>query len=57
MLLTLKDVEEELQLGRTKTYELVRSGDLPVVRIGRVVRIPRHALCEWIKAQCREGTG
>ncbi|HZT06560.1 MAG TPA: helix-turn-helix domain-containing protein [Chloroflexota bacterium] len=48
MLLTVKDVEAELQLGRTRTYELVRSGELPVVRIGRVVRIPRDALRQWI---------
>ncbi len=48
MLLTVKDVEAELQLGRTRTYELVRSGQLPVIRIGRVVRIPRDALERWV---------
>jgi len=51
MLLTVKDVEAELQLGRTRTYELVRSGELPVVRIGRAVRIPRDALRRWVEAQ------
>jgi len=51
MLLTVKDLEEELQLGRTRTYELVRSGDLPVIRIGRAVRIPREALRQWVEAQ------
>jgi len=50
MLLTVKDVEAELQLGRTRTYELVRSGELPVVRIGRAVRIPRDALRRWVEA-------
>ncbi|TMD96024.1 MAG: helix-turn-helix domain-containing protein [Chloroflexi bacterium] len=35
MLLTVKDLEGELQLGRTRTYELVRSGVIPVIRIGR----------------------
>jgi excisionase family DNA binding protein len=49
MLLTVKDLEAELQLGRTRTYELVRSGELPVVRIGRVVRVPRDALRRWIQ--------
>lgn len=51
MLLTVKDVEAELQLGRTRTYELVRSGELPVVRIGRAVRIPRDALRLWVDGQ------
>lgn len=48
MLLTVRDVEAELQLGRTRTYELVRSGELPVIRLGRIVRIPRDALERWV---------
>lgn len=51
MLLTVKDVEAALQLGRTRTYELVRSGELPVIRIGRAVRIPRDALRRWVETQ------
>lgn len=51
MLLTVKDLEAELQLGRTRTYELVRSGGLPVIRIGRAVRIPRDALRRWVEGQ------
>lgn len=51
MLLTVKDVEAALQLGRTRAYELVRSGELPVIRIGRAVRIPRDALRRWVEAQ------
>jgi excisionase family DNA binding protein len=57
MLLTVKDVEEALQLGRTRTYELVRSGELPVIRIGRAVRIPRDALRDWIQDQCFKAPG
>jgi excisionase family DNA binding protein len=36
------------QLGRTRTYELIRSGQIPVIRLGRSVRIPREALRRWI---------
>ena len=57
MLLTVRDLEIELQLGRTRTYELVRSGAIPVVRIGRVVRIPRDALCRWVEAQASRSKG
>ncbi len=49
MLLTVRDVEAELQLGRTRTYELVRSGSLPVIRVGRAVRVPREALRRWVE--------
>jgi excisionase family DNA binding protein len=52
MLLTVRDVEAELQLGRTRTYELLRSGEIPVIRIGRVLRVPRDALLRWIDAKC-----
>jgi len=48
MLLTVRDVEAELQLGRTPTYELLRSGEIPALRIGRALRIPREALERWI---------
>jgi excisionase family DNA binding protein len=48
MLLTVRDVEAELQLGRTRTYELLRSGEIPALRIGRALRIPREALERWI---------
>ena len=51
-LLTLREVEVALQLGRTRTYELVRSGALPVLRVGRAVRVPREALRRWIDDNC-----
>jgi excisionase family DNA binding protein len=48
MLLTVRDVEAELQLGRTRTYELLRSGSIPVIRVGRALRVPRDALRRWV---------
>lgn len=53
MLLTVRDVEAELQLGRTRTYELLRSGVIPVVRVGRVLRVPRDGLRRWIHENAR----
>jgi integrase len=37
-----------LGLGRTKIYEMMASGELPVVRIGTAVRLPRQRLLDWI---------
>ncbi len=48
VLLTIKDVQELTQLGRTKIYELIRDGDLPFLKIGRSVRIRREALEVWL---------
>ncbi len=40
-LLRLAEVQKVLRIGRSKLYEMIARGDLPVVRIGRAVRIPR----------------
>jgi len=47
-LLTIKDVQEMTQLGRTTIYELMRDGRLPYLKIGRSVRIRREALEAWL---------
>jgi excisionase family DNA binding protein len=56
MLLTVPQVEAALQLGRTRTYELLRSGGLPVLRFGRMVRVPRAALEVWIAQHSSGGS-
>ncbi len=48
LLLTAAQVEAALQLGRTRTYELLRSGEIPVRRVGRLIRVSRLALEQWI---------
>lgn len=50
-LLTVRDVQDITQLGRTKVYELIRDGELPVLRIGRSLRIRRDVLDRWLLAQ------
>lgn len=51
LLVTVEEAAEMLAIGRTKAYEMVRSGELPTMRIGRVVRIPLEALREWIQRE------
>ncbi len=51
LLLRAEQVARALGLGRSKTYELMAAGQLPVVRIGRSVRVPREALEEWVRQQ------
>ena len=52
MLLTVRDVAVALRLGRTRTYSLLRSGEIPVIRVGRAVRVPRDGLHRWIEEHC-----
>ncbi len=56
MLLTVRDVQEATKLGRTKVYELLRSGELPHLKIGRSVRIRRDALTQWLARQEADDT-
>jgi excisionase family DNA binding protein len=49
--LSLKDVQQMLGIGRTKAYELIATGELPAVRIGRCIRVNRQELDEWLRAQ------
>jgi excisionase family DNA binding protein len=49
--LSLKDVQQLLGIGRTKAYQLVGTGELPAVRIGRCIRINRRELDEWLHRQ------
>jgi excisionase family DNA binding protein len=46
--LTTSDVASMLGLGRTRTYELLRS-EIPSYRIGRVIRVSRRDLEAWLQ--------
>ena len=52
--LTPKQVADYLQLGRDKTYQMLRSGELPGVRVGRTYRIPRRLLDDWLARRAAE---
>jgi excisionase family DNA binding protein len=49
-LLRAEEVAKLLGIGRWKTYEMITRGELPVLRIGRLIRVPRPALDAWIVA-------
>ena len=51
LLLRAAEVASLLNLGRSKVYELMAAGELPVVRIGGVVRVPRSELEMWIRSK------
>lgn len=48
LLLKCDEVARLLGLGRTKTFQLMSTGELPVVRIGSCARVPRAMLDSWI---------
>jgi excisionase family DNA binding protein len=50
-LLRLTEVAELLSISRTKVYELVASGQIPSLHVGRLRRVPLSALRDWISEQ------
>ncbi len=54
LLLKATEAGKLLGLGRSKVFAMVAAGELPVIRIGRSVRIPRQALERWIRDQTIE---
>ncbi|CAN5462085.1 hypothetical protein BH20ACT21_BH20ACT21_00020 [soil metagenome] len=48
--LTVEEVARLLRVGRTACYSAIRSGELPSIRLGRAIRVPKHALADMLKA-------
>jgi len=53
LLLTVEEAAHRLGIGRSFAWELVRRGELPSIRLGRLVRVPVDALDEWIQRKSR----
>ncbi len=48
-LLEAEDVAELLEISRSFTHLLIRSGEIPTVRLGRSVRVRPQDLVDYIK--------
>lgn len=49
LLLRVEEAAELVGLGRSKVYELVQSGELESVTVGRARRIPRAAVDAFVE--------
>ena len=48
VVLTVEDLMSVLCVGRNTAYDLVRSGQVKSLRIGKQIRIPREYVAEFI---------
>jgi excisionase family DNA binding protein len=51
LLLKVSEAARILRISRNLTYELIARGEIPCVRFGRVIRVPRQGLEQWIERQ------
>jgi len=49
LIMTVEDLMPILLIGRNTAYELVRSGEIKSIRVGRQIRIPRDALIKFLE--------
>ena len=49
--LTLKEVQNILKIGRNKTYELLRNGTIKSIRIEKQYRIPKINVIKYLQNQ------
>ncbi|MGH2760452.1 MAG: helix-turn-helix domain-containing protein [Actinomycetota bacterium] len=56
LLLTVREAGERLSLGRSLMYQLITSGEIDSVTIGRARRVPVAALDDYVR-RLREAEG
>ena len=49
LIMTVEDLMPILLIGRNTAYELVRSGKIKSIRVGRQIRISRDALIAFLE--------
>lgn len=47
-ILTVPQLSQFLRIGRNQGYELVRSNQIEVLRVGKHIRVPRHCLLRYL---------
>ena len=56
LLMDVKEVQELLKIGETKTYQIIKKENIPHIRIGRQIKVLRQGLYDWIKEKTINNT-
>ena len=51
LVMKVEDLMPVLCIGRNTAYELVRSGQIRSIRVGRNIRVPKEAVAEYLSQQ------
>lgn len=55
-ILSIDEACEQLKIGKSGLYQLMRSGQLKAFKIGRNRKIPQSSITDYIKFQCNPHT-
>jgi excisionase family DNA binding protein len=47
-IMSVNDLRSALGIGRTKAYELIKSGEIKSIKVGKSIKIPKAALLDYI---------
>lgn len=47
-IMSVNDLRNALGVGRTKAYELISSGEIKSIKVGKSIKIPKVALLDYI---------
>ncbi len=53
LVLRVEDLMPILDIGRNTAYELVRSGRIRSVKVGRQIRVPRDAVVDFLQGRMK----
>lgn len=48
-LLSLQEARELIGVSRTTIYQMAKQGQIPTLKIGKCIKVPRKKLDEWIE--------
>lgn len=51
LVLTVPEVAAELQIPASTVYDLIRRGEIPSVRVGKRIRVPKRRLEQWVNGR------
>lgn len=51
-LMTIRDLQRALHIGRSAAYRLINDGGLRHLRIGRSIKIPKSYLIDFVLSSC-----
>ncbi len=51
LLLNVEEGREIINLGRSRFYDMIATGEIPSIRIGKSIRISVKALNAWVEKQ------